>query len=75
MIVEQFACETRSRRYHDRAGVDAKTDVYSLGCVLYEVLAGRPPFVAEGAGQILGMHLFQAPPPLLSFAPNVRTLH
>ena len=52
-------------------GVDAKTDVYALGCVLYEVLAGRPPFVAEGAGQILGMHLFQTPPALLSLAPKV----
>lgn len=51
-------------------GVDHKTDVYSLGCVLYEALAGRPPYVAEGAGQIIGMHLFQTPPPLLSLAPK-----
>lgn len=52
-------------------GVDAKTDVYSLGCVLYEALAGRPPFVAEGAGQLIGMHLFQTPPSLISLAPKV----
>ena len=52
-------------------GVDAKTDVYALGCVLYEALAGRAPFVAEGAGQLIGMHLFQTPPLLLSIAPKV----
>lgn len=51
--------------------VDAKTDVYALGCVLFELLAGRPPFVAEGAGQLIGMHLFQTPPTLRSLAPQV----
>lgn len=52
-------------------GVDAKTDVYALGCVLYEALAGRAPFVAMGAGQLIGMHLYQSPPPLLGLAPKV----
>lgn len=52
-------------------GVDAKTDVYALGCVLYEALAGRAPFVAMGAGQLIGMHLYQSHPPLLALAPKV----
>lgn len=52
-------------------GVDAKTDVYALGCVLFELLASRPPFVAEGAGQLIGMHLFQTPPMLRSLAPQI----
>jgi serine/threonine protein kinase len=51
--------------------VDGKSDVYSLGVMLFEMLAGRPPFVAEGAGEILGMHLFQDPPPILDLAPDV----
>lgn len=52
-------------------GVDAKTDVYSLGCVLYEILGGRPPFVADGAGQLVGMHLFKEPAVLASLVPRL----
>ena len=43
--------------------VDHRTDVYALGCVLYQMLIGRPPFVAEGMGEILAMQMFEAAVP------------
>ena len=55
-------------------GVDAKSDVYSLGCVLYEALSGQTPFVADGTGRIIAMHLFQEPVSLQSIAPKVPTV-
>jgi len=54
-------------------GVDAKTDVYALGCMLYEMMSGQTPFIAEGSGQILGMHMFKQPEPLQKLAPSVPT--
>ena len=51
--------------------VDAKSDVYSLGVMMFEMLAGQLPFDADGAGKLLGMHMFTPPPLLREVAPEV----
>ncbi|HUQ03996.1 MAG TPA: protein kinase [Kofleriaceae bacterium] len=50
--------------------VDHRTDLYALGCILFEMITGRVPFVHEGVGGLIGMHLYVAPPELRSLAPE-----
>jgi hypothetical protein len=49
--------------------VDHRTDIYALGCLAYEILFGRLPFVADTAIDILAMHLAASPPPARSLWP------
>ncbi|MFO0577981.1 MAG: serine/threonine-protein kinase [Polyangia bacterium] len=51
--------------------LNGKADVYSLGIMLYQMLAGRLPFEVESEGEMLGMQMYEEPPPLLSVAPHV----
>jgi len=44
--------------------VDGRTDVYALGCVLYEMLAGEPPYTGGTVRAVLAGHLTEPPPPV-----------
>lgn len=50
---------------------DGLVDVYALGVVAYEVLAGQPPFEAESAWELVSMHLRDTPAPLRARRPEV----
>jgi eukaryotic-like serine/threonine-protein kinase len=42
--------------------VDRRADVYALGCMLFEMVTGQVPFIAEGAGEVMAAHIHLQPP-------------
>jgi DNA-binding SARP family transcriptional activator len=50
--------------------VDARSDIYSLGCVLFEMLSGRPPFDGASPNELLIKHQVEPPPRLRAVRPD-----
>ncbi len=57
--------------FQGEADIDHRSDLYSLGCVLFECLTGRPPFYASREQAVLRMHLEDAPPDIREIRKDV----
>ncbi|MFM7149858.1 MAG: serine/threonine protein kinase [Gemmataceae bacterium] len=54
----------------DAAGVDRRSDLYSLGCTLYFAISGRPPFPGGTSKEKIQRHRLQLPTPLIELVPT-----
>jgi serine/threonine protein kinase len=50
--------------------IDHRSDLYALGCVLFETIAGRPPFAGPSLGRVIQQHLQSPPPSLRDLRPD-----
>ncbi|MBY0357367.1 MAG: serine/threonine protein kinase [Candidatus Obscuribacterales bacterium] len=53
--------------------IDHRSDIYALGVIFFELIAGRCPFAAETSEAIMAKHLFSEAPPLSMYRPDLKT--
>ncbi len=58
-------------QWGDASKVDWRADLYSLGCLAFELACGRPPFVASNLAEACAQHLHDAPPRARTLAPAI----
>jgi serine/threonine protein kinase len=58
-------------QWSDSSTVDWRADVYSLGCIFYEMTTGRPPFASTSIAEACAKHLHETPQPIRFHAPEV----
>jgi eukaryotic-like serine/threonine-protein kinase len=51
--------------------VDHRSDIYSIACVTYKLITGRPPFDGNGSGEVIAAHLREPPPFAAALVPDL----
>jgi DNA-binding SARP family transcriptional activator/tRNA A-37 threonylcarbamoyl transferase component Bud32 len=70
-IVLGLPAYTSPEQARGSSELDGRSDVYSLGCVLYEMLSGEPPFTGASRTIVLARQISDAVPPLRTVRPDV----
>ena len=55
--------------------IDGRTDIYALGVVMYELIAGAPPFEDKSVAKVMAAHKWDTPTPLSQVAPRANCPH